>query len=212
MKKLTGMDIAVIAFVVLVLAGGLLKTLGIKAPEDTSNQSAKSQPAAASDIPATQSAQEPVAETKTPDPISIEPLMGKKMADLAAQYGVSLNAAGNMVWENDSYRLVVEPKTDFVADSSGIKKAKTLDTSGFAGLTVKWTDKCGANENVSSHADVALRAAGIDPSKAGSVTNKSEGAAVGGSLFTYGSYQGDWSLTVGCDYNAAPTVSLGSKS
>ena len=147
---------------------------------------------------------------QNPDPIDIESLMGKPMSEIAKQFGVEPNKAGNVVWKSEDFDLLVEPEIQYSADSAGILRPKTLDTAGFVDLAIKWLGTCKDDRSILEKVDEALRAVAIDPSRKGSPTNPQSGIDIG--AVSYANYPGDWQLGVSCQWDGdSPRVSLSTR-
>ena len=125
----------------------------------------------------------PESETEQPvEPyLNIAELVGQPMTKLSEMFSTSLNEAGNLVHENEIYRLTVE--------------ARDRQTSSYVMFGVKELGSCEV-DSVLDYADQVFSRAGLDPSIKGSPTNPQSGIDLG--FVEYDNYPGVHEIGVSC--------------
>jgi hypothetical protein len=121
--------------------------------------SEESEPAPA---PVTQ--QEQVEKVAIQPVIEIATLYNQPMSELTEQFDTSLNSAGNLLYENDEFKLLVESRDGVTSDYVEVQ-LKSLGTCSKAGVV--------------RNSDEALSLVGLKSHLKGSQTNSSAGIANG---------------------------------
>lgn len=112
----------------------------------------------------TQTAQTKTEKEQVEPVVEIATLYGKSMSELASQYGVALNQVGNLIFENEDYKLLVESKNGA--------------TSDYVEVQLKSLGSCNTGR-VQSKADDALELVALKPGLKGSPTNPQSGINIG---------------------------------
>jgi hypothetical protein len=186
----------------------LLSMVVVGATEPPEQRASKPAPTRSSSPSPSKSPSTSPTPTAPSETLTITDLIGKPLRDIAARYGVQPNSAGNVVWESSTYKLLAEPKVEYVPDENGIKKAVTKDTAGFVSVGVKSLGTCKADRSILDKVDSAMRAVGLDPSKKGEQTGR--GLDLGSAA--YDNYPGTWKVSVSCMYDGdVPTVALSAR-